>query len=80
MRDADDNLWLIKRRPFGSLADEMFDHLFGGVKIGDHTFTHRANGLNGSGGATQHQLGVFTNSQYFFDAILDVIRDHRRFG
>ena len=61
------------------LADEVFDHLFGSVKISNHAFAHRADGLNRTGRSAQHQFGIFPNCQHFFHAIFDVIGHHRGF-
>ena len=80
MRHADDDLGFGKGRSFVHLADEMLDHLFGGVKVGNHAFAHRADRLDAAGRPAQHQLGVFAHGEHLFDTVLDVIGDNRRFG
>ena len=62
------------------LADEMLDHLFGGVKVGNHALAHGADRFDAAGGPAQHKLCVFAHGQHLFDAVLDVIGDNRRFG
>jgi hypothetical protein len=61
-----------------NLADEVLDHLLGGVEIRDHAFAHRADRLDRTGGPAEHQLGVLTHGQHFLDPVLDVVGDHRR--
>ena len=76
---TNNDLGFAECRAFVHLADEMFDHLFGTVEIGNHPLAHRPDRLDAARGATQHQLGVFAYGQHLFYAILDVIGDHRRF-
>ncbi len=61
-----------------NLADEMLDHLFRAVEVGNDAVAHRADRLDAAGCAAQHQLGIFAHRQYLFLAILHVIRHHRR--
>ena len=61
------------------LADEMLDHFLGGIKVGNHAFAHGADRFDAARRPAQHQLGVFTHGQYFFNAVLDVIGHNRRF-
>ena len=61
------------------LADEVFDHLFGRVEVGDNAFPHRADCFDAARGAAQHQLGVLADGEHLFHAILDVIGDHGGF-
>ena len=79
VRHADDDLGFGEGRALVHLADEMLDHLFGGVEIGNHTFAHRADRLDAARGAAQHQLGVFAHGQHLFHAVLDVVGDDGRF-
>ena len=62
-----------------NLANEIFDHFLGGIKIGNHPFAHRADGFDAAGGAAQHQLGILANGQHLFHAILDMIGHHGGF-
>ncbi len=53
------------------LADEMLDHLFRDLEIGDHAVAQGADCLDISRGAAQHQLGFVADSQnVFFAAIV----------
>src|SRR6185436_5775973 len=49
-------------------ADEMLDHLFRDFEIGDDAVAQRADCLDISGGAAQHQLGFIAYSQNVFFA------------
>ena len=60
------------------LSDEFLDHGLGHVEIGNYTFPHRADGLDTSRCAAQHQLGVLTHRQNALLPIFNVISDHRR--
>ena len=57
----------------------MFDHFLSGVKIGNNAFAHRADGLDGTRCAAQHQFRVFAHSQHFFHAVFDVVSHNGRF-
>ena len=78
MRHADDDLWFRERRAFVHLADEVLDHLFGGVEVRNYAFPHGTNGFDAAGGTTEHQLGILADGKHFLDAILDVVRNNRR--
>ena len=80
MRDADDDLGFGKGGAFVHLADEMLDHFFGHIEVGNHAFAHRADRFDAAGRATQHQLGVFADGEDFFLTVLDVVSDHRGLG
>ena len=41
-----------------NLADEVLDHLFRDLEIGDDAVAHRADRLDVAGRAAQHHLGV----------------------
>ena len=58
------------------LANEVLDHLFGHVEIGDDAFRHRPDRLDRARGSSKHQLGVLTNRKNLLFAVLHVIRDH----
>ena len=61
------------------LADEVFDHFLSNVEIRDHTIAHRADGLNGARGTTQHQFRIFAKGQSLFHTIFDLVCNNRRF-
>ena len=48
---------------FIALADEVLDHLFGGIEIGNHAVPQGPHGADVAGGAAQHQLGLFPHRQ-----------------
>ena len=77
MRNADDYFGFGKCRSAMHFSNEMFDHLFSNIKIGNHAFAHGANGFNTAGGAPQHQFCVLADGQNFFQPIFDMIGDHR---
>ena len=76
MRDADDDFRFGERGAFVDLADEVLDHLFGDVEIGDHAVAHRADRLDRTGRPAQHQLSVFTKSQRLLHTVFDLIGHH----
>ena len=59
------------------LADEMFDHFFGSVEVGNHALAHGPDRLDRPWRAAQHQFGVLAHGEHFFHAIFDVIGHHR---
>ena len=80
VRHADDDLRFGEGGPLVDLADEMLDHLFRHVEVGDDAFAHGADRLDRAGGPAQHQLGVLTDGEHLLHAILDMIGDHGGFG
>ena len=63
--------------PLVHLADEMLDHLFGHVEVGDDAVAHRADRLDAARRAAQHQLGILAHGQNLLLAVLDVIGHDR---
>jgi hypothetical protein len=58
-----------------NLADELLDHRFGGVEVGNHAFPHGADRLDAARGTAKHQLGVLAHGQNLLYAVLDMIGD-----
>jgi coenzyme F420-reducing hydrogenase alpha subunit len=48
---------------FIGLANEGFDHLLGGVEVGNHAVTQGPHSANVAGGTAQHHLGLITHGQ-----------------
>lgn len=59
--------------------DEMLDHLFRDIKIGDHAIFQRANDLNIVRRLAHHQLGISAHGPHLGHAVIGFQRDHRRF-
>ena len=61
------------------LADEVLDHVFGNVEIGDHAIAQRTNRLDVAGRAAQHLLCLVAHGQNLVLALIGRDRDHGRF-
>src|SRR5207302_214282 len=62
------------------LADEMLDHLFGDLEVGDDAGPERPDRADVVGRLAHHQLGVVADRANLADAIFDFHRDHGRFA
>ena len=78
MGHTDDDLGFRPGAALVHLADEMLDHLFGDIEVGNHTVAHRANGLDRARRAAQHHLGILAHCQNLLFAFLGVVGNHRR--
>ena len=77
MGHTDNHLGLGEIAALMNLANEMFDHFFGHVEIGNHAVAHRPDCLDRSRGPAQHQLGILTHGKHFLFAILELIGHDR---
>ena len=60
------------------LADKVFDHLLGDIKIGNHTVTHGTNGFDIARRTPEHHFRFIANSQHTITAGGFENRHHRR--
>ena len=56
------------------LLDEVAEHLFAHLEVGDHAVLHRANRPDVAGGAPHHSLGLDADSDG--TAVVDIDGDH----
>ena len=61
------------------LANEVLQHLFGDVKIGNNAVFHRPDGLNATGRPAKHTLSFFTNGRDGLGGSGGAHRNNRRF-
>lgn len=60
-----------------NLTDEIFDHFFGHLKVGDHAVPHGANGFHVAGRTAQHLLGLYAHGVNHL-APADIAQGHDR--
>ena len=78
--DADRDFGVAEQAPLAvHLADEVLDHLFGHVEIGDHAVAQRADGLDAVGRLAHHHLGIVTHGLDALHAVDRLERNHARF-
>ena len=61
------------------LSDEVLQHFFGHVEVGNDAVFQRANGLDVTWRTTQHTLCIFTHRRNGFLVALLANRHHRGF-
>ena len=80
-RHAHDDMASRAERPrdADSLFDEMLDHLFGDIDVGDHAVAQGTQRLDIGGRLAHHQLRLVADHLDAADAVACLERDHRRF-
>ena len=63
------------RRPTVGFLDEVLEHLFGDVEVGDHAVLHRTHRLDVAGRAPEHFFGLITDR---FDLVGQLVDHHHR--
>ncbi len=62
-----------------NLPDEVAQHRFGNLKVGDNSVLDWADGRDVAGSPAQHHLGAFAHGQHLADpAAVLMHRNHRR--
>jgi hypothetical protein len=53
------------------LVDEITEHAFGDLKVGDDAVFHGADGDDGAGSAAEHALGLIAHGEHFARTLAD---------
>ena len=78
--DADDDLGLAADAPLAAvrLVDEMLEHMFGDIEVGDDPVAKRADRADRLRSLAHHQFGVAADRAHLWRAIAIFHRHHRR--
>jgi len=60
------------------LMNEVAQHLFGDVKVGDDTILHGTNGGNGAGSSPEHLLGFHADLKHLLLAVRQFLHSNNR--
>ena len=70
-RHADDDSRMHQHLAVVRLLDEVVQHLFGDLEVGDHAILHRLDGNDVAGRAAKHLLGFLADRFHFVCVLVD---------